>query len=340
MLKRIIIKLSLIILLAFFSLMLIFAVLYSKNSLPIGYKDNASAHEINTIGIEIYHYDKPLIIRFFLYLKGLFTGNLGEIYRKQQLQDTSVYDAVITNNIHTYSIGLISLFLSLFVGYSLGIWAGYKRRKITDLFINLFVTLWVSISIVVLFPLILSILIKFDLYKRFNEDKRYAYVIGVTILTLVNLISYTQLTRNKVSQILSTDYILVAKSTGMNPSKLFFKYVFKNSLPPILSLLPFSLSGILTSSVMLENFLDIPGSWSNISKYLISGDNFVIIFACVVLIGVFCITSLVAEIIYILITPQLNLKTNVFIKNMFVAKTSRLQALMQQKNKIYEVKNG
>ena len=65
--------------------------------------------------------------------------------------------------------------------------------------------------------------------------------------------------RTEMIEVLSSDYILLAKAKGANWFEIAFKHAFRNALIPLITVLGPVAAGLLTGSLVVEQIFAIPG---------------------------------------------------------------------------------
>jgi ABC-type dipeptide/oligopeptide/nickel transport system permease component len=114
--------------------------------------------------------------------------------------------------------------------------------------------------------------------------------------------------RASTLDVLGQDYIRTAKAKGLNFFTISNRHVLRNSMIPIVTVLSFSLAGILGGAFITETILGIPGI-GRFSVESIFNRDYPVIMA-ITLIGAvaFILANLVADISYSIIDPRIRYK--------------------------------
>ena len=110
---------------------------------PIAAKVGQMPEQAQEIINAKYGFDKPVVERYFLYMKNLITtGNFGEsiIYTGK-----TANDVIKTNTLVSAKIGLIAILLQATIGISLGLIAALNRGKPVDHVIRFLVVLAICV---------------------------------------------------------------------------------------------------------------------------------------------------------------------------------------------------
>lgn len=156
----------------------------------------------------------------------------------------------------SFSVGFISVFMSLIIGISLGLIAGYYRG-VPDLLISWLINVIWSIP-----TLLLVIAISVVLGKGFWQ---VFVAVGLTMWVEV-----ARITRGEVLKIAQMPYIEAVKSLGLSDLRIMIRHILPNILNPIIVISAANFS----TSILLESGLSFLGigvqppipSWGMIIK--------------------------------------------------------------------------
>ncbi|VEU76974.1 ABC transporter permease [Mycoplasmopsis columbina] len=258
----------------------------------------------------------PVLIRYFAYIGGVFRGEFGDVLNPANNPDPEQYRTLpqlfFIPLRNTTFITLPSMLLSLVIGIGLGIFAGYKRGKLIDSSINVFVLIFVALPSFIIAPLAIAIGVKLGILPvvpRF-EDESFgtifvAYLPPIIVSTLSSLAGGVILTRNMVITVLTSNYVLIAKTKGLSETQIFFKYVLRNSFIPLFGLIFGSFLGLLSGSVIIEQYWGIKGTSQVILNGFSTGEINVIMFSTLffTLIGLFA--AILVDLAYLILDPRI-----------------------------------
>jgi peptide/nickel transport system permease protein len=66
-------------------------------------------------------------------------------------------------------------------------------------------------------------------------------------------------TRSALVEVLRQDYITTARAKGLASRRVILRHALKNALLPVVTLLGFSIAGLIGGSVLIERVFAIPG---------------------------------------------------------------------------------
>ncbi len=253
-------KLALRKLLQFFlTLFLISTVLFFLlRSLPGGPFDDevVLAPEIKAQVENHYHLRDPLLTQYASYMGGLFTGDLGESYRFQEVKVSSILRDTLPA---TFALGGMAFLLSYFIGIFLGILAAGRSVFISQIILG-FSQIGSSVPTFLAAPILISIFsFYFDLLPPALWNGSTYWILPVVALSLRPLSLIIRLVRTSAVENLQTDYIKSARAKGLTENHVLYKHVLKNSLIPLLSISGSLLAQILSGSFIVEQIFAVPG---------------------------------------------------------------------------------
>ena len=118
----------------------------------------------------------------------------------------------------------------------------------------------------------------------------------------------TRLTRNKLLDVLKSDYIRTAKAKGLSKGKIVFKHALRNSLIPIVTYVGPLIASILTGSFIVEQIFAIPGLGNEFVQSVTNRDYSMLlgvtVFYCTMLITF----NFLVDVLYVVIDPRIKLE--------------------------------
>ena len=254
--------------------------------------------------------DKPVLVRYFLWLKDALTGNLGmsASYHRR------VIDIIGERVPVTIYLSLLAFVISVPLGIIFGIISAVKRGTAADTAVTLTANVccclpqfWLGILFMYVFAMKLGWLPSSGFVWP-HED--FAMSLRQTIMPLLclaigGIASITRQTRSSMLEVIRQDYIRTARSKGLKSKKVIYVHALKNALLPVITLMGLRLGGMIGGSVFVENVFVIPGMGSLLVNAITSVD-IPLIQGCVLLIAVFsCVINLITDIVYVYVDPRI-----------------------------------
>ena len=216
-------------------------------------------------------YNEPLLTQFGIYLKNIFTeGDFGTSWYIQYRVDAL---EVLTSRLApTVLVNVYSLLFSIPIGILLGIYAAVKKNKWQDTLISTSVMVFVSVP-----SYVYAFLVQYFLYFKlgwlpmdvhslaeaggswFTWKMFHSMIAPVLALSFGTIAGLTRFTRAELTETLTSDYMLLARTKGLTHAQATSRHALKNAMVPILPTIISSFVGILGGSFIIEQIFNIPG---------------------------------------------------------------------------------
>ncbi|QJG66600.1 ABC transporter permease [Mycoplasma phocoeninasale] len=259
----------------------------------------------------------PIFVRYFMYIGKIFTkGDFGFVIDSANNPDPSNYRTMsqlfFTPLRYTLLITFPTFIISTILGITIGVFAGYKRGKWFDNVSNLFVLVFIAVPSFIIAPIAITISIRLGIsavVPRLGDQPFgvvfLAYLPPIIVMSLSSLAAYVTYTRNQVISVLTSNYVLIAKTKGLNSTQIFFKYVLRNISIPLFSLTFGSFVGLLSGSIIIEKYWQVPGTSSVIVSAFPSGEIFVVMFSTLFFTFISLIAEIIVDISFVLLDPKI-----------------------------------
>lgn len=251
-----------------------------------------------------YGFDKPVVERYFLYMKNLITtGNFGEsiIYTGK-----TANDVIKTNTLVSAKIGLIAILLQATIGISLGLIAALNRGKPVDHVIRFLVVLAICVPSFVFAALLQYFLaFKWKLVPVFGWGELKHYILPVAAYAIGGIASYTKYMRSSTLSVISEDYIVTAKAKGCTKGRVIKKHVLRNSMIPIVTMIGPAVAGVFAGSFILEKMFSIPGLGFYYVKAVSDNDYTMVIGLTIFFAMLYVGALIVVDILYGVVDPRI-----------------------------------
>lgn len=255
-----------------------------------------------------YGLDKPVVVRFFNYVKNMLTGDFGVSYTISKNTPISV---LLESRLPiSLRVGGQAVLLGTIIGLILGVIAAIKHNTIWDTMTTVISVLGVSLPSYV-FALGLSYYLgyKAKLFPLlYSTDNPFNSSLLPTIaLCMFTIATIARFTRTEMLEVLGSDYMQLAESKGINGGKLITRHALRNALIPIITVLAPLIVGLMTGSLVIEKIFSIPGIGSLLVTAIQSNDYNVIIALSFIYSAMYIGIMLVVDILYGAIDPRIRL---------------------------------
>ncbi|MDL4838860.1 ABC transporter permease [Aquibacillus rhizosphaerae] len=254
-----------------------------------------------------YHLDEPLYVQYFIYLKSIVTFDFGPSIKQPT---SSVNDLLSRGFPISLELGLVSITVAIISGILLGIIAALRHNGMIDYIAMTIAVLGISIpNFILATQLIQTFAVYFKILPAATWSSPMHMILPTLALATGPMAIIARLTRSSMLEVLTQDYIKMAKAKGLSPVKIVFKHALKNALMPVVTILGTLLAGILTGTFVLEQIFAIPG----MGKYFVESINtrdYPVIMGTTVFYSAFLILMLfLVDVVYGLLDPRIKLHT-------------------------------
>ena len=256
----------------------------------------------------------PLIDQYFIYVKNILSGQWGYSYQ----YSVQVLPLLFDKLFWTLILLLPATIIGIFLGAILGAYSGWKARSKFDLTLfNIMVIIraipsyWWAIMAILFFSYMMgifpiggysSVLI---LYSGIDyADILYHAILPISVLTLTITAGNYYLMRNSMLSVIGEDYIITARTKGLDERSILWKHAFKNASLPLVTMATLEFASIVSGSIFVETVFSWPGLGLLTTESLRARD-------LPLLEGIFLLdtilvilANLIADILYPLIDPR------------------------------------
>ncbi len=253
-----------------------------------------------------YGLDKPLLVRFFLYMKNMLTGDLGVSYAINK--NFAISDMIKGRLGISLTVGAMAMIFGTILGLILGILAALNHNTWIDNLCSVISVIGVSVpSYVCALLLCYYVAYKLKLLPiLYNQNMPFkSLILPALALSVSPTANIARFTRSEMIDVLNSDYILLVQSKGVKQYRMIIKHALRNTLIPIITVMGPLLVNLLTGSSVIERIFGIPG----IGLLMISGiqqNDYNVTLACSFIYSVMYIAvMLVVDILYGVIDPRI-----------------------------------
>ena len=259
--------------------------------------------------------DKPIVIRYFIWLGDLLHGDFGISYRTSQEVSLMISQRIMPSLMLT-GTGILAAML---VGVPLGIISAYKPNSVWD-HISTFIS-FIGASVPNFFLSLLLIYVLAVKLKWFPTsgmqssgmsgnllDLRHHLALPAFVCGIQPIGNYIKQTRSSVLEVLNEEYIKTARSKGLTNVVIVLKHAFRNALIPIVTTISLSIPFLIGGAVVTEQIFAWPGIGSLMITAITSRDYPVIMGVAVLICGVVLVANLILDLIYAALDPRIKFK--------------------------------
>lgn len=257
--------------------------------------------------------DRPMLVRYAVWLAGFVTGDFGESYSYSM----PVSELLAGKLTVTLTLTAMAFILILLISFPLGIFSARHAGGIIDRVLTVVNQVAMSVP-----PLILGIV--------------FTYVFGLILKLFVpgNYISYTdslpgflgymifpavavaipkaamsvKLLRGSILAEMGSDYVRTARSKGNTKGTVLYRHVLRNAVIPNITFLAMTVADILAGSIIIERVFSVPGMGRMLLQSISDRDYPVVQTIVVIIAFVVVVSNFLADLIYQYVDPRIELR--------------------------------
>ena len=250
-----------------------------------------------------YNLDKPFLIQFLLYLKGVVTLDLGDNFSGRPIMSV-IADTFPT----TIKLAALAVLFEAVFGILFGVIAGLRKGTWIDSTLLVVSLLVIAVPVFVLAFVAQNVIgIHFGLARPtvsggapLNELILPALVLGALSFAYV-----LRLTRNSIAENRESDHVRTATAKGLPRRKVITVHVLRNSLIPVVTFLGADLGALMGGAIVTESIFNVNGIGNQLYKAINLGDGAMVVSIVTLVVVIFLITNLVVDLLYAVLDPRI-----------------------------------
>ncbi len=277
---------------------------------------NISAEDIEKLR-KIYDLDKPVMYRYFKWLKKILTLDFGESFKDGR----KVLDKIAERIPNTLILNILAIIVSFAIGVPLGIMAAVWRNtwfdKITTVLVFIGYSLpgfWFALMLILVFGVKLGWLPisgihtigaeEWPFWDRFIDLLKHL-VMPVIVFSIGSFASLSRYMKMSLLDVINQDYVRTARAKGVPEWKVIYWHALRNALIPIVTLFGFMLPGLIGGSFIIETIFGFPGMGRLGYDAIMNRDYPTIMAISVIVSFLTLLGNFLADVLYALVNPTI-----------------------------------
>jgi peptide/nickel transport system permease protein len=254
--------------------------------------------------------DRPLPVRYLLWVGGVVKGDLGESLRVQK----PVVELILEKLPVTVQLASMAIVIAILIGVPAGVVSAVKKDTAWDYAANLFAlwglstpNFWLGILLILLFAVHLGWLPASGYVSPFEDLGANLAAMIMPAFVLGNAFAAVLMrhTRSAMLQVLSADYVRTARAKGLTERVVILKHALRNALIPVITLGALGFGELLGGTVLTETVFTIPGFGKLVVDAVFNRDYAVVQGVVLVTATAYIGLNLLADLAYFLVNPRL-----------------------------------
>ena len=270
---------------------------------------------------KLYGLDKPIHVRYILWVGKLIRLDFGSSYKDQR----PVRDKILETIPVTLQIEIIVVFLVYLISIPVGVYSATHQRSWTDYAITvvLFIlyslpSFWVAMLLILFlgggqfwnwFPIngLNSFGAQTYPWYAWLADRLWHLALPVFCLTYGGLAGLSRYARAGMIEVIRQDYIRTARAKGLSQQAVLYKHALRNAALPFVTILGLDIPFLLGGALVTESVYAWPGMGRLFWEYAQRGDYPVVLGVLLIVSVAVVFFSIVTDIIYTFVDPRIRL---------------------------------
>jgi oligopeptide transport system permease protein len=252
---------------------------------------------------EQYHLDRPFVVQYGYYMRGLLTGDLG-----RTIAGRPIADVLSESWPRTIRLGLLALLFVIVFGVAGGVVAGLWRGGVFDHATLVLTLVVIGIPVFVLGTVLQTVFaVQLGWFRPSYAPElgMATYVLPAIVLALLSLATALRLTRTSVVENLRADYVRTAIAKGLTRRRIVGVHVLRNSMIPITTFLGIELGGLMSGAIVTEGIFNIPGVGGRLFQGIRLEDGPLVVTIVSILVLIYLLSNLAVDLLYAALDPRI-----------------------------------
>ena len=265
---------------------------------------------------EAWGYNKPIMVQYGIFLKNVITKFDWGFCTTVGPYLNSVTSYLADKLPATILVNVFAMIVSVPLGLIFGIYAALKKNKWQDQVISVVIMLFISVPNYV-YAFIVQYFLGFKLgwfplvmksgTDWLSPSMLKSIVLPVIALSFATMAGLMRYTRAELTETLTSEYMLLARTKGLTRSQATFRHALRNSMVPILPMIISEFVLILSGSFVIEQIFAVPGVGKVMLAAINNRDYSLFIATCMFYVAISLSASIFIDISYGFIDPRIRI---------------------------------
>jgi peptide/nickel transport system permease protein len=254
--------------------------------------------------------NQPAYIRYFHWLGGVLTGDLGTATTSGQDIATSIKGRLWNTLFLAFWAAIVAVPLAIILGL---IAVRYRNGWVDKLISGLALASTSFPEFFIGYVLVYFFAVKYQWFPAISTvyegmpfgERMQAIALPATALTLVVLAHMMRMTRAAILNVMQSAYIETAELKGLRPIEIIRRHAFPNAIAPVINVVMLNLAYLVVGVVVVEVIFVYPGMGQYLVDHVTKRDVPVVQAVGLVFAAVYIGLNIVADIGAIVANPRL-----------------------------------
>lgn len=252
----------------------------------------------------------PAYIRYFRWLGGVLTGNLGTAMSSGQDIATSIKGRLWNTLFLAFWAAVVAVPLAIILGL---IAVRYRNGWVDKLISGLALASTSFPEFFVGYVLVYFFAVKYQIFPGISTvydgmpfgERMQAIALPTAALTLVVLAHMMRMTRAAILNVMQSAYVETAELKGLSAFAVIRRHAFPNAIAPIINVVMLNLAYLIVGVVVVEVIFVYPGMGQYLVDHVTKRDVPVVQAVGLIFAAVYISLNIIADIAAIIANPRL-----------------------------------
>lgn len=283
------------------------------DQLPRGNGDYASAVLAMR---KAWGYDEPILTQYAIFLKKVLTEWDWGVCTKVGTYLTPVTQHISQKLPATVAVNACAMVVSIPLGLLFGIYAALKKNKWQDHVISVVIMFFISVPAYI-YAFLVQYFLGFKLgwfpivvasgNDYFSPEMLRSMTLPVMAMSFGTIASLMRAVRAELTETLTSDYMLLARTKGLNRFQATIRHALRNSMVPIMPMIISEFVMVLSGSLIIEKIFGIPGIGSTYVSSVLERDYSLFLAVSMFYTVISLVATLIIDLSYGLIDPRIRM---------------------------------
>ncbi|GAA1834155.1 ABC transporter permease [Agromyces salentinus] len=252
---------------------------------------------------EEYNLDQPFIVQYFIFLFGIFRGDLGTSFSGQPVASILADTFPVT-----LRLALLAVIFEMVAGITVGLVSGLRKGGIFDAS-----ALVVSLILISLPVFVIAFVAQFIFGIQLGWFRTTVgtgapiqdLILPALVLATISFAQISRLTRASVIDTDTQDFVRTAASKGLARRRIIPVHILRNSLIPVVTYLAVDFGVLMVGATVTEGIFNVPGVGRTLYQAIIRGEGPTVVSFVTVMVLIYLVVNLLVDLMYAVLDPRI-----------------------------------
>jgi ABC-type dipeptide/oligopeptide/nickel transport system permease component len=264
-----------------------------------------------------YHLDASIPVRYWYWVKDVFTHKLGTSLATFQ----PIWPDVTRTLGHTAQLVLFAEGFAIVLGITVGVFSAVRQYSLFD---YLFTSIsFLGFAMPVFWLALLLQILFVDIYLKWNVrifytsglnsphegawslDRLQHLALPAMTICIIDFALYSRYMRASMLDVINSDYVRTARAKGVDELRVIMRHVFRNALIPLTTVAALNIGGLLGGVIITETVFSLDGFGFYFVNKLQNLDLYAVMAYLLVAAVIIVFFNLIADILYGFLDPRI-----------------------------------